>query len=81
MRGSDYFWCQLRSGDRRTCGYIEARGAAVGKFVELPDLGEELWEVTRVSDSGVTKDFVRQQERAFKAFQGFLSRSGGQIDG
>mgnify|MGYP003402834971 FL=1 len=77
-RGTDYFWCHMSQGNRHTVGYIEARGAVVGKLVELLDLGG-LWKVDRVSN-GVTKAFVREQERAFKAFQGSISKGGGQID-
>ena len=37
-----YHWCQLANGDKRTCGYIEARGATVGARVELVDLDGDL---------------------------------------
>ena len=72
-----YHWCQLANGDKRTCGYIEARGATVGACVELVDLDGDLWEVLSVGD-GVPKDQIRANEKRFKAFQESLR--GGGID-
>ena len=72
-----YHWCQLANGDKRTCGYIEARGATVGARVELVDLDGDLWEVLSVGE-GVPKDQVRANEKRFKAFQESLR--GGGID-
>ena len=63
-----FYWCQLRNGNKHTCGYIEARGAKLGANVELVDLDGEFWTVTSVSDRGVTKDYVRNAERMFKSF-------------
>lgn len=65
-----YYWCQLRRGNRYTCGYIEERGASIGNKVELVDLDGKFWEVTSVGQPGVTKEFVRKSERGYKDFQG-----------
>ena len=70
-----YHWCQLANGNKRTSGYIEARGAKVGARVELPDLDGEFWEVLSVGDE-VTKEFVRSNERRFKDFQKSLKGGG-----
>ena len=72
-----YHWCNLASGDKRTCGYIEARGARVGAIVELVDYEGELWEVLSV-ETGVPKEQVRKNAKRFKAFQDSLR--GGGID-
>ena len=73
-----YYWSQLRNGDKHTCGYIEERGAKVGSFVELVDTDGEFWEVTRVSQPGFTKEYVRGNEKNYKQFQ--KSTRGGGID-
>lgn len=73
---SDYFWCTLKNGNKETCGYIEKRGAKAGNRVELPDLDGEFWEVTLVFTPGVSKEFVRTEERSFKDFQGSLKGGG-----
>lgn len=66
-----YHWCNLANGDKRTCGYIEARGAKVGSKVELLDLDRELWEVLTVGNP-TPADQVHANERKFKAFQASL---------
>lgn len=73
-----YYWTQLQRGNQHTCGYIEERGAKVGAFVELVDLDGAMWEVTSVSDKPVTKEYVRNNEKRYKAFQ--KSTRGGGID-
>lgn len=78
MADTMYFWAQMRNGDKHTCGYIEERGAKVGAMVELTDLDGEFWEVTSVSIPGVTKEYVRANEKKYKAFQ--KSTRGGGID-
>jgi hypothetical protein len=70
-----YFWCSLRNGAKRTCGYIEERGAKLGARVEMVDLDGEFWTVTSVGAS-VTKEYVRAHEKAFKDFQGSLKGGG-----
>lgn len=77
MTDALYHWCNLANGDKRTCGYIEARGAKVGARVELVDLDGEMWQVLSVGD-GVPQAQVRENERRFKAFQSSLG--GGGID-
>ena len=75
MTDQIFHWCNLANGDKRTCGYIEARGAKVGAQVELPDLDGEMWEVLTVGDP-TPADRVRQNERKFKAFQASLKGGG-----
>ena len=77
MTDTLYHWCNLANGSKRTCGYIEARGAKVGSLVELVELDGEMWEVLSVGDP-VPSSQVRQNERRFKAFQDSLR--GGGID-
>lgn len=73
-----YYWVQMRNGDKHTCGYIEERGAHVGYKVELVDLDGEMWEVMSVAETPVTKEYVRNNEKRYKAFQ--TSTRGGGID-
>lgn len=77
MTDEMFHWCQLANGDKRTAGYIEARGAIVGAQVEMIDLDGELWDVLTVGDA-VPKDHVRKNEKRFRAFQDSLR--GGGID-
>ena len=70
-----YHWCQLANGDKRTAGYIEARGAKVGNRVEMIDLDGEYWDVLTVGDA-VTKEHVRKNEMRFKDFQESLKGGG-----
>ncbi len=70
-----YHWCQLANGDKRTAGYIEARGATVGSKVELTELDGEFWEVLTVGDA-VSKEFMRAQGQRFKGFQESLKGGG-----
>lgn len=44
-----YYQCRLRKGSAETTGWIEARGAYVGKSVELLP-SKELWEVVEVGN-------------------------------
>lgn len=70
-----YYWCQLRNGNKHTCGYIEERGAKVGNRVEMIDLDGQFWEVLKVG-SAVTKEYVRSNEMKFKQFQTSLKGGG-----
>ena len=72
-----FHWCNLANGEKRTCGYIEARGAKVGARVQMIDLDGELWDVLTVGDA-VAAEQIRKNERRFKAFQSSLK--GGGID-
>ena len=72
-----FHWCNLANGEKRTCGYIEARGAKVGARVQMIDLDGELWDVLTVGDA-VPAEQIRKNERRFKAFQSSLK--GGGID-
>ena len=75
MTDQVFHWCNLANGNKRTCGYIEARGAKVGNRVELVDLDGEFWEVLTVGDP-VPSDQVRANERRFKSFQSSLKGGG-----
>ncbi|MEM7033792.1 MAG: hypothetical protein AAF629_29885 [Chloroflexota bacterium] len=77
MTDTMFYWCNLANGDKRTCGYIEARGARVGAKVRLIDLDGQFWQVLTVGRA-VPKETVRNNEKRFKAFQGSLK--GGGID-
>lgn len=63
-----YTWCQLKNGNKRTCGYIETRGAKVGNRVEMIDMDREFWEVINVGIE-VSKELVRSNERMFKKWR------------
>lgn len=71
-----YYWSHLQNGNKHTVGYIEERGAVVGHKVEMIDLDGEFWTVNSVASKGVTKEFVRNNEKKFKAFQGSLKGGG-----
>lgn len=75
MTDQVFHWCQLANGQKRTCGYIEARGAKVGNKVELVDLDGAFWDVLSVGEA-VPADQVRANERRFKAFQASLKGGG-----
>lgn len=70
-----FYWCNLANGNKRTCGYIEARGAIVGAKVELVDLDGQCWDVLTVGE-GVPKERVRANEMKFKSFQASLKGGG-----
>lgn len=70
-----FYWCQLANGDKRTVGYIEARGAKLGNRVELLNLDGEFWEVLSVGDAK-PKDWIRNNEKRFRDFQGSLAGGG-----
>jgi hypothetical protein len=67
----------MGNGDKRTVGYIEERGAKVGKQVELVDVDGEFWDVLSVGYS-MSKEAFQRQNRTYKIFQ--ISTKGGGID-
>ena len=71
-----YFWCNLKNGAKRTCGYIAERGAVVGHKIELVDMDGEFWEVTTVDPVPVPKGLVRTNEKRYKGFQASLKGGG-----
>lgn len=73
-----YRWVQLRNGNKRTCGYIEERGAKVGNKVELVDLDGEMWDVMSVDPTPFSRTFVMGLNKKHKVFQESLK--GGGID-
>lgn len=69
MSDDNYYWCQLKNGNSRTCGYIEARGAKVGSKVELVDINVDgLWDVISVGKS-ISKEDMRSSERLFSKWR------------
>ncbi len=73
-----YCQCEFRRGNTITVGYIPSWAACAGNEVELPEVGEGWWLITKVASMLVDKEFVRGAERAHKGFQGSLA--GGGID-
>jgi hypothetical protein len=59
-----YFQCELSQGTRRTHGYIPARGAVVGRRVELKDDGfDGLWLVDQVADKGIDETVLKEKQQ------------------
>ena len=57
-----YYQCRLEQGTRTTTGWIEARGAKVGQFVELlPE--REFWRVAEVFTHGLPEDVLKENQR------------------
>lgn len=64
-----YFQCTLSQGTGRATGYIEQRGAQVGKLVEVKEAGfTGLWSVDSVSDRGVSDEYLREKQRKDRHF-------------
>ena len=57
----NYYQCRLRRGDSETTAWIPARGAYVGKSVELLP-SREFWEVVEVGNS-LPEDMLREQQK------------------
>jgi hypothetical protein len=76
MSNDMYYWCNLKNGAKRTSGYIEERGATVGKECEMIDLDGEFWTVVTVGAKPVSKEYIRKGEMKFKDFQGSLKGGG-----
>ena len=62
---NQYHWVQLKNGNKRTCGYIEQRGAKIGNRVQMIDIDNEFWDVLTVSE-GVDKSLIRENEKQHK---------------
>lgn len=73
-----YKQCRFKRGDCYTIAYIDASAAKVGNKVQLLTLDGELWDVIEASSDSVTHEFVKENERNYKQFQGSLK--GGTID-
>jgi len=59
-----YYQCDLSQGTRRTRAYIEQRGAAVGRLVEITDEGfDGFWRVDSVADKGLSEDKMKADQR------------------
>ena len=64
-----YFQCALSQGTGRATGYIEQRGAQVGKLLEVKEPGfTGLWRVDSVSSHGVTEEYLREKQRKDRHF-------------
>lgn len=57
-----YFQCRLQQGDSETVGWIEARGARAGMYVELLP-SHEFWYVAEVFTHGLPEDFLKELQR------------------
>jgi hypothetical protein len=64
------------SGESKSRGWIEERGARVGARVEIEELGG-FWEVTGVGDTVLSKTQMREQEnRSRQSFTALKSYRG-----
>jgi len=61
MREVLYRQCGLRQGNSNVVGWIEDRGARIGAFVEIDELGGR-WEVVGVGTSTRSKAEVHKAE-------------------
>lgn len=56
-----YYQCRMRNGTEETMGWIEARGAKVGRRVELlPD--REYWTVLSVSQPPMAENMLKEHQ-------------------
>lgn len=62
MSAKTYRQCRLRLGTQETTGWIETRGAQVGKHVELFAGSSDRWEVVEVF-ADVTLDHAQLREQ------------------
>lgn len=59
-----FYQCELSQGTARTKAFIEARGASVGKLVEIKEPGfDGLWHVDTVAEKGIDETVLRAQQR------------------
>jgi len=58
-------WAQCNfkkeNSEKTTQGWIDAKHAKVGKFVQLLDLGKEFWEVTFVGNKSETDPSIKNR--------------------
>lgn len=66
MTAEQYYQCRLRCGDRERIGWVVARGAKVGNFVELLP-SREFWHVAEVFSTGLDGDHVKELEARHRA--------------
>lgn len=63
------FQCTLSQGTARTTAYIEARGASVGKSVQIKEDGfEGRWIVESVGSHGIEETVLREKQRKDRHF-------------
>ncbi len=77
MKNEFYRQCRLSRRNSKTIGYIPSWAAKVGNEVQLLSLDKEFWRVDEVGEE-VPAEFVKENERNYKEFQGSLA--GGGID-
>ena len=58
-----YRQCDMSNGTGRMTGYIEERGAVVGKQVEIIADNSNRWEVTQVGDHRYPESFIRERHK------------------
>ena len=59
---SMFYQCKMRRGDAETVGWIEERGAKVGRSVELLTGDGMFWTVTEVSKIGLDEKALRDKQ-------------------
>lgn len=62
-RAKLFLQCDLSQGTGRDVAFIEARGAVVGKQVEIIPGSGDFWNVDGVSDTVITEDTLKQLRR------------------
>jgi hypothetical protein len=62
MASQQYFQCLLRRGESETVGWISARGARTGAYVELLP-SQEFWMVAEVFTHGMPEDLLKKHQR------------------
>lgn len=77
MKNDTYCQCRFSKGNQFTVAYIPSVAAKVGYEVQLLSLDGEWWRVDEVGEK-VSAEFVKENERNYKEFQG--STKGGGID-
>lgn len=77
MKTEFYKQCRFKKDKYETIAYIPSWAAVVGNKVQLLTLDGEFWEVVEAGNE-VSADFVKENERNYKEFQG--STRGGGID-
>lgn len=77
MKYDNYRQCRLSKGSSKTIAYIPSWAAKIGNEVQLLSLDKEFWIVDEAGQE-VSADFVKENERNYKEFQG--STDGGGID-
>ncbi len=60
-----YYQCELSQGTGRDRAYLEARGAVVGKVVEIIPGSGDFWTVESVSQEGIDKRHLKELQDGY----------------